>query len=162
MAARIRMKKMGRTHRPFYRICVMDARSPRDGKAIEEIGFYDPFIPNTDARVRLDLERVKYWLSVGAQPTPKVGVLIRKYGPDGTHLEQQAAALEKLNMPKVVPPAPKPVDLEAKTEQSAEGEGEEGASAEGGETAEGAEGEASGAQGGESSGQGESSSSGDN
>lgn len=78
MAVRIRMKKMGRKHRPFFRICVMDSRVQRDGKAIEEVGLYDPMVQDKAARVKLDLERVQYWLSVGAQPSEKVNALIRK------------------------------------------------------------------------------------
>lgn len=96
MAVRIRMKRMGRTHRPFYRICAMDSRVPRDGKAIEYLGTYDPFVPETDARVNLNSERVDYWLSVGAQATPKVGVLIRKYGSNGSHLQARDEALARL------------------------------------------------------------------
>src|SRR5690606_31939920 len=78
VAVRIRMKRMGRTHRPFFRICVMDARSPRDGKAIEELGHYDPMVREKSARVKLDIERVDYWISVGAQPSEKVAALIKK------------------------------------------------------------------------------------
>lgn len=78
MAVRIRMKRLGRRHRPFYRICVMDARVPRDGKAIEEIGTYDPMVREKSERVQLNMERVEHWLSVGAQPSEKVAVLIRK------------------------------------------------------------------------------------
>lgn len=78
MAVRIRMKKMGRKHRPFFRICVMDARVQRDGKAIEEVGFYDPMVMDKARRVSLNMERVDYWLSVGAQPSEKVNALIRK------------------------------------------------------------------------------------
>lgn len=109
---RIRMKKMGRTHRPFYRICAADARSPRDGRVLEELGTYDPSVPLTDARVTLNHERLQYWLGTGAQPSQKVAVFIRKYGPNGSHLEEQAAAREKLNMPKEVSPTPKPVAVE--------------------------------------------------
>ena len=75
MAVRIRMKRMGRTHRPFYRICVMDQKVQRDGKAIEEVGTYDPMVREKSKRVTVDLERVDYWISVGAQPTEKVAVL---------------------------------------------------------------------------------------
>ena len=96
MAVRIRMKRMGRRHRPFFRICATDARRPRDGRVLEVIGTYDPMVPDTDARVVWNLERLQYWLSVGAQPTEKVKVLIKKYGPNGTHLEQQKEALERL------------------------------------------------------------------
>jgi small subunit ribosomal protein S16 len=97
MAVRIRLKKMGRTHRPFFRVCAMDQRSPRDGRVIEELGTYDPMVPETDARAILKGERIKYWLSVGAQPSQKVGTLIKKYGVDGTHLEAQAEAISKLS-----------------------------------------------------------------
>ncbi|NMC19886.1 MAG: 30S ribosomal protein S16 [Thermogutta sp.] len=90
------MKKMGRKHRPFFRICATDARSPRDGRVIEELGTYDPMIPETDARVTLNGERIQYWLGVGAQPSEKVAVLIKKYGPNGTHLQQQKEAVERL------------------------------------------------------------------
>lgn len=79
MAVRIRMKKMGRIHRPFYRICVMDARKPRDGAAIEEVGTYDPMKKDKSQRVTLKLDRIDYWVSVGAQPSEKVAVLIRKF-----------------------------------------------------------------------------------
>ncbi len=78
MAVRIRMKKMGRKHRPFFRICVMDSRVQRDGKAIEEVGHYDPMVMDKARRVLLNMERVDYWLSVGAQPSEKVNALIRK------------------------------------------------------------------------------------
>ena len=84
MAVRIRLKRMGRTHRPFYRICAMDARAPRDGRVIEELGYYDPMVRETDARAVLNGERIDYWLGVGAQPSDKVKVLIRKYGSSGT------------------------------------------------------------------------------
>jgi small subunit ribosomal protein S16 len=103
------MKMMGRKHRPFFRICACDARSPRDGKVLEELGTYDPMVSDADARVTLNGERVKYWLSVGAQPSGNVKVFIKKYGPEGTHVEAQQAARERLAMPKIVPPAPEPV-----------------------------------------------------
>jgi small subunit ribosomal protein S16 len=90
------MKKLGRRHRPFYRICAMDSRAPRDGRVLEELGTYDPMVPEVDARAVLDGERIKYWLGVGALPTEKVGVLIKKYGPEGTCLDKQKAALDRL------------------------------------------------------------------
>ncbi len=97
MAVRIRLKKLGRTHRPFFRVCAMDGRSPRDGRVIEQLGTYDPMVPHTDARAILNGERIAYWLSVGATPTPKVGTLIKKYGKDGTHLEAQGEAIAQLS-----------------------------------------------------------------
>src|SRR5579872_4894776 len=76
---RIRMKSFGRRHRPFFRICAMDARSPRDGRTIEELGHYDPMVRNKDARTVLDVNRIRYWLSVGAQPSEKVQALLNRY-----------------------------------------------------------------------------------
>jgi small subunit ribosomal protein S16 len=72
------MKSFGRRHRPFYRICAMDSRTGRDGRAIEELGHYDPMVRNTDARTVLNVSRIRYWLSVGAQPSEKVAALLRK------------------------------------------------------------------------------------
>ncbi|MHB0957524.1 MAG: 30S ribosomal protein S16 [Pirellulaceae bacterium] len=107
MTVRIRLKKMGRKHRPFYRICAMDSRTPRDGRAIEELGFYDPMVKDENARAVLKAERIDYWLGVGAQPSEKVHVLIKKYGTNGTHAEQQRVALERLKSAR--PQAPPPM-----------------------------------------------------
>ena len=96
MAVRIRMKKLGRRHRPFYRICAMDSRAPRDGRVLEELGTYDPMVPLEDARAVLNGERIQHWLGLGAKPTEKVGVLIKKYGAGGTRLEKQQSALAQL------------------------------------------------------------------
>ena len=109
MAVRIRMKKMGRKHQPFYRICAIDGRAPRDGKVIEELGHYDPLVKETDARAILKGERIAYWLSVGAQPSEKVRVLIKKYGANGTHLEKQRLALERVKLHKPMAPPPRVV-----------------------------------------------------
>jgi small subunit ribosomal protein S16 len=111
VSVRIRMKKMGRSHQPFFRICATDKRAPRDGRVLEELGTYDPRVPETDARAIFDAERVAYWLSVGAQPSEKVAVLIKKYGKDGTHVAAQKTALEKLSQPKSVPDAGAPASL---------------------------------------------------
>ncbi len=77
---RIRMKSLGRRHRPFFRICAMDIRSPRDGRAIEELGHHDPMVRNVQARTVLNVNRIRYWLSVGAQPSHKVQALLNRYG----------------------------------------------------------------------------------
>lgn len=123
MAVRIRMKRMGRKHRPFYRICAIDGHAPRDGRVIEELGHYDPMISETDARVSLQGERVAYWLGVGAQPSEKVAVLIKKYGENGTHLEEQKAANARLQASKPVAPAPVKVpEPEPETPPEPEGE----------------------------------------
>lgn len=96
MSVKIRMKKMGRKNRSYFRVCAMDIRSPRDGRVIEELGTYDPFVPETDARAILNGERIEYWMGVGAQASPKVSVLIRKYGKNGSHLEAQTQAISRL------------------------------------------------------------------
>ena len=130
------MKKLGRRHRPFYRICAMDSRMPRDGRVLEELGTYDPMVPETDARAVLNKERIQYWLSVGASPSEKVNALIKKYGPEGTHLEQQQQALDRLaqtrrrpEVPADLPkPAPKPAEEtaeEPQAEVAPEAEGQE-------------------------------------
>lgn len=117
MAVRIRMKKMGRTHRPFYRICIMDSRSPRDGKTIEEVGTYDPMMRDKSQRVRVNLERVDYWLSVGAQPTEKVGVLLRKVRENTWGVAKEP--------PPMVAPKPPQEETAAAEEEPAEAAAEE-------------------------------------
>jgi small subunit ribosomal protein S16 len=77
---RLRLKRFGRTHTPTYRLCAMDARSPRDGKPIEELGYYHPCNQNEDEQFKLNNERIAYWLSVGAQPSETVATLIKKAG----------------------------------------------------------------------------------
>jgi len=133
---------MGRTHRPFFRVCAMDQRAPRDGRVIEQLGTYDPMVPDTDARAILNGERINYWLSVGAQPTPKVATLIKKYGTDGSHLEAQAEAISKLSgrrasaiesaraaAAKVELPKAEPEPTEAPAEETAEAPAEGAAEA---------------------------------
>ncbi len=97
---RIRMKSFGRRHRPFFRICAMDARSPRDGRAIEELGHYDPMVRNKEARTVLNVNRIRYWLSVGAQPSEKVQVLLNKHGV------KKPAPGEPWQVPEAPVPAP--------------------------------------------------------
>jgi small subunit ribosomal protein S16 len=82
------MKQLGRKHRPYYRIVAIDGRQPRNGRIIEELGSYDPMVKNTDERVKLKPDRIKYWMSVGATASEKTAVLIRKYL---AKFEQQAA-----------------------------------------------------------------------
>lgn len=120
------MKRMGRAHREFYRICATDRRSPRDGRVIEELGTYDPHVSETDARCSINAERVDYWLSVGAQPSDAVRVLIKKYGTNGTHLKEMEEARERLKMPRQIPdvgpPAFVPKEPEPEAPPAAEGE----------------------------------------
>lgn len=81
MATRIRLARGGAKKRPYYRIVVADVRAPRDGKYIEKIGAYNPMLPKGDAnRVVIDLERAKYWLGTGAQPSERVEHFLRDAG----------------------------------------------------------------------------------
>ena len=126
MAVRIRMKRMGRTHRPFYRICVMDSRKQRDGEAIEEIGTYDTAVADKAQRVSLNMERVDYWMSVGAKPSENVATLIKKVKKNkfGT-----AAAPAPMQAPKE-PPAPEPEAEAGEAAETAEAPAEETAAEE--------------------------------
>ena len=80
LAVKLRLKRLGRTHRSFFRVCAMDSRSPRDGRAIEELGWYDPNSKDADKQLSLHRERIEYWLSVGAQPSDTVSDLLKRQG----------------------------------------------------------------------------------
>lgn len=84
MAVKLRLKRFGRRHRPFYRINAIDGRSARNSKVIEQLGFFDPLEEDQSKAVGLNAERIKYWLSVGAQPSDTVRTLLRKAGIDPT------------------------------------------------------------------------------
>ena len=75
---KIRLRRMGAKKAPFYRIVVADSRYPRDGRFIEEIGTFNPV--KDDKAITLDVERAKYWLGVGAQPSQTVKTVLRKGG----------------------------------------------------------------------------------
>jgi small subunit ribosomal protein S16 len=79
MAVTLRLTRGGGKKSPFYRIVAADRRSPRDGRFIEQLGVYDPL--RTPPEIRMDADRVKHWLSVGAVPSQTVGELIRTVGP---------------------------------------------------------------------------------
>lgn len=78
MATKIRLKRMGAKKAPFYRLVVADARFPRDGRFIEEIGYYDP--TKNPPQVNIDIEKAKEWLKTGAEPSETVKSLFRKAG----------------------------------------------------------------------------------
>ncbi len=78
MAVKIRLRRMGAKKAPFYRVVVADSRYPRDGRFIEEIGYYNPV--SEPVQLTIDSERAKHWLSVGAQPTDTVKDLLKKSG----------------------------------------------------------------------------------
>ena len=78
MAVKIRLRRMGATQAPFYRVIVADSRSPRDGRFIEEIGYYNPLTNPAD--VKIDADKAKTWIANGAQPTETVRALLKKNG----------------------------------------------------------------------------------
>ncbi|MBQ4096534.1 MAG: 30S ribosomal protein S16 [Clostridia bacterium] len=78
MAVKIRLRRMGQKKAPFYRIIVADSRSPRDGKFIEEVGYYNPM--TNPAEIKVDAEKVQKWLDSGAQPTETVKSILNKSG----------------------------------------------------------------------------------
>ncbi len=85
------MKQMGRAHRHYYRIVAIDHRQPRDGKAIEELGTYDPHAPN-ETNVTLKPSRIKYWKSVGAKASEHCEAIFKKYMKKFEEIEAQEAA----------------------------------------------------------------------
>lgn len=78
MAVKIRLTRMGSHKRPFYRVVVADSRSPRDGRFIEEIGYYNPI--SEPAEVKINVEKAQEWLSKGAQPSDTVRTLLKNAG----------------------------------------------------------------------------------
>ena len=78
MAVKMRLKRMGQKQAPFYRVIVADSRSPRDGRFIEEVGYYDP--TKDPSVIKIDEELAKKWLSQGAQPTDTVAKLLKIAG----------------------------------------------------------------------------------
>lgn len=97
---RLRLQRLGRRNRPFYRLNAIDQRTRRDGRVIENLGFYDPLAPDQTKQIQIDGERVKYWISVGAQPSETVRDMLAKRGlvdtkvweQDRTHQRKRAEA----------------------------------------------------------------------
>lgn len=103
MAVKIKLKRLGKIRSPHYRIIVADSRTRRDGRAIEEIGLYHP--KNEPSLIRVDSERVQYWLGVGAQPTEAVVAILKRTG-DWQQFTGDTS-------PSGVDPQPEPRDREA-------------------------------------------------
>ena len=85
MAVKLRLKRTGRRHLPCYRLNAIDSRAPRDGRAIEELGLYDPLQKDPEKQINFKRERIEYWLSVGAQPSETVANLLEKVGIAADH-----------------------------------------------------------------------------
>ena len=120
MAVKIRLKRMGKIRAPYYRIVVADSRTKRDGRVIEEIGKYHP--TEEPSFIEVNSERAQYWLTVGAQPTEQVAVLLKLTGDWGKFKgDANAVSTVKVKAPKVpfeVDAAKKPV-LRPKAEKKA-------------------------------------------
>jgi small subunit ribosomal protein S16 len=101
MSVKLRLKIMGRSNARFYRLNAIDSRSPRDGRVIEELGYYDPRNKDQAKQFVAKLDRCQYWLSVGAVPSQTVSSLLKKAG-----IEHNSLNLPKPGKPKVVPAAP--------------------------------------------------------
>jgi len=95
MSVKLRLKRMGRNHRPFYRLNAVDSRSPRDGRVIEQLGSYDPANKDASKQFTAKLERCKYWLDQGAIPSGTVSSMLKKAG-----LEHKGLRLPKPGKPK--------------------------------------------------------------
>ena len=102
MAVKLRLKRLGRTHKPFYRLNAVDSRSPRDGRVIEQLGFYDPINKDKAKQFSADLERCRHWLDHGAIPSETVSSLLKKSG-----LEHKMLRLPKPGKPKPAAADPK-------------------------------------------------------
>ena len=101
MAVKIRLKRMGKIHAPYYRIVVADSRTKRDGRAIEEIGLYHP--TQDPSVIEINSERALYWLGVGAQPTEQVAALLKLTGDWGKFKgDKNAKSTVKFAEPKAV------------------------------------------------------------
>src|SRR5215467_8460736 len=98
MSVKLRLKRMGRSHGAFFRLNAIDSRSPRDGRVIEELGYYDPRNKDQAKQFVAKLDRCQYWLSVGAIPSETVSSLLKKSG-----VEHKSLKLPRPGKPKVVP-----------------------------------------------------------
>lgn len=113
------MSRIGRPHRPFYRINAIDSRTKRDGKVIENLGWYDPVAPAGGKQLELKVERIKHWLSVGAQPSETLtDVLVKNNIMDGAARKAEIAArieAKKKTAEKIAanPPSAKKADAKA-------------------------------------------------
>ena len=114
MAMKIRLARGGSKKRPFYRIVAADSRMPRDGRFIEKLGTYNPLLPkDSEERVKMDIERVQYWLGQGAQPTDRVARMLEAAGrrrkkPSATTPRRPSRARKPRSAPKRKPPRPPP------------------------------------------------------
>ncbi len=113
MAMKIRLARGGSKKRPFYRVVAADSRMPRDGRYVEKLGTYNPLLPkDSEERVKLDMERVQYWLGEGAQPSDRVARFLEAAGT--------LAKTERSNPEKAKPGKKAQVRVEEKAQKVAD------------------------------------------
>ena len=98
MAVKLRLKRLGRKNHAFYRLNAIDSRTPRDGRVIEELGYYDPMNKDKDKQFVAKIDRCRHWLDVGAIPSETVSSLLKRSG-----VEHKALRLPKPGKPKAAP-----------------------------------------------------------
>jgi small subunit ribosomal protein S16 len=98
MSVKLRLKRLGRTNHPFYRLNAINSQTPRDGRVIEELGFYDPLNKDKAKQFVANIDRCKHWLDVGAVPSETVSSLLKRSG-----LEHKQLRLPRPGKPKTAP-----------------------------------------------------------
>lgn len=93
MAVKIRLRRMGSKKNPYYRVIVADSRAPRNGRFIEEIGFYNPI--SNPKSCKIDGDRAEYWIGVGAKPTDTVNYLLKKYNVLNEKVKEEPVVEQK-------------------------------------------------------------------
>src|SRR3954469_20511185 len=101
MSVKLRLKRLGRSHGAFFRLSAIESRAPRDGRVIEELGYYDPRNKDQAKQFVAKLDRCKYWLDTGAVPSETVSSLLKKSG-----VEHKQLRLPRPGKPKGAPPSP--------------------------------------------------------
>ncbi|OWY00843.1 MULTISPECIES: 30S ribosomal protein S16 [Thioclava] len=118
MAMKIRLARGGSKKRPFYSIVATDSRMPRDGRFLEKLGTYNPLLPkDSEDRVKMNIERVKYWLDQGAQPTDRIARFLEAAG--------ERSKATRANMKKAVPGKKAQERAEQRAAKAAEANAEE-------------------------------------
>jgi small subunit ribosomal protein S16 len=95
MALKLRLMRMGRRHKPYYRLNAIDSRTPRDGRIVEKLGHYDPIEKEQAKQLVLNKERIEYWIGVGAVPSDTVAELIARIGIVSKHYQERQAHKKK-------------------------------------------------------------------
>jgi small subunit ribosomal protein S16 len=95
MAVKLRMTRIGRRHRPFFRINVIDSRAPRDGKVIERIGQYDPLEKDKEKQILLKKDRAEFWLAQGAIPSDTVSEILLRFGIKHKYADEKVVRVKR-------------------------------------------------------------------